>query len=77
MEAQFAGTCAEEITFGAEDIAEVEQGEEGAVAFRTRRLCRISGSEFAPVLLDVEEAGFAHGALGLHAAGDFYPDFRR
>ncbi len=74
MQAQFARAGAEKIAFGADDIADVEQTEQLVIALADGVLAHVALQTRA-VLLDVQEAGFAHAPNGLDAAGELYANF--
>ena len=69
MNAQFAGAGAKQIAFDADDVADVENLVQLVVALRNRVFADVDLKLFA-LLHQVQEAGLAHAANGLDAAGD-------
>ena len=75
MEAQFAGAGAEQVAFGADDVADIEEFEELVIALGDRVFTDVK-LEPGAVLHDVHEARFTHAADGLDAPGNTDTDFR-
>ena len=74
MQAEFARPGAEQIAFGADDVAHVEQLEKLIVAFRHGVFFDVDLQSLA-VLRMCMKAGLAHAADGLDASGDAHADF--
>ena len=72
VNAQLAGAGAEQIAFDADDVAQIEHFVQLVFALRNRVLADIDLQALAR-LLQVQEAGLAHAAHGLDAAGDARP----
>ena len=72
MQTQLARACNKQISFDADDIADIEQAEQPIIALLTRPYAHRLQPRAA--LLDVNEPGLSHPPDGLNASGDPHAD---
>ena len=75
VNAEFAGARAEQVAFDAQDVADVEQLEEGEIVLADGIFLDVDLEALA-VLLHVRETGLAHVTERHEASGDAHPHLR-